>query len=89
MNYRVAKFRLKNVKPTFEDGIIKEIEYNYSIEDSSGLLKMELTMYNGIDEVEYFIQSLYNLYKLDHFTCYYKNKKYLYDKGSIIEIKMY
>lgn len=82
-NFKLIKFRSEIGE------VIKDVEYVYSIEDSSGLLKMKLTMYNDIEEVEYFINQLYNLYKIEHFTCFYHNYKYLYDKGNIVKIKMY
>lgn len=69
--------------------LLKDVEYNYSIEDSSSLLKLELTMYNEIDEEEYFIEQMYNLYKLDEFIVYHGKYKFIYNKGNIRKFKMY
>lgn len=84
----MAKFRLRGFDSYIGD-LVKEVEYRYSIEDSSGLLKIELTMYNDIDEVEQFINQLSKLYRLEDFIVYHSKFKYLYDKGNIVKIKMY
>lgn len=82
------KFKLRGFDSNIGD-IIKRVEYRYSIEDSSGLLKIELTMYNDIDEVEYFIDNMNKLYRIDEFIVYHQKFKYIYNKGNISKIKMY
>ena len=84
----MKSIRLRNFTSRIGE-ILKEVEYNYSLGDSSGLLKIELTMYNEIDEEEYFIEQMYNLYKLNEFIVYYGKYKFIYNKGNISKIKMY
>ncbi len=72
-----------------EGDILKEVEYKYTIDKSSGLLKIDLTMYNEIDEEEYFIEAMKKLYRLDEFIVYYKNYKIAYDRGLTYRIRMY
>ena len=84
----MKSIRLRNFTSRIGE-ILKEVEYNYSIEDSSGLLKIELTMYNEIDEEEYFVEQMNKLYKLDDFIVYHGKYKFIYNKGNIRKIKMY
>ena len=84
----MKSIRLRNFTSRIGE-LLKDVEYNYSIEDSSGLLKIELTMYNEIDEEEYFIEQMYNLYKLNEFIVYHDKYKFIYNKGNIRKFKMY
>jgi hypothetical protein len=81
-------FKLRNFTSRIGE-ILKDVEYNYSIGDSSGLLKIDLTMYNDIDEEEHFIEQMNKLYRLDEFTVYHGKYKFVYNRGTIIKIKMY
>ena len=81
-------FKLRNFTSRIEE-ILKDVEYNYSIGDSSGLLKIELTMYNEIDEEEYFVEQMNKLYRIDEFIVYHSKYKFIYNKGNILKIKMY
>ena len=73
--YRNVTFILKEDKYNISNFIMalniknrrKRIEYIYSLGDSSGLLKIELTMYNKVDELENFLLHLKDLYKFDKY----------------------
>ncbi len=87
------KIKLKSIKePEVIDGVVKDVEYQYSLEDSTGLLGIILTMYNEIDPLDEFLYHLKDLYKFNvpvDFIVYYKNMKYKLHDGSITSIKMY
>ena len=81
-------FKLRNFTSRIGE-VLKDVEYNYSIGDSSGLLKIDLTMYNEIDEEEYFVEQMNKLYRIDEFIVYHNKYKLIYNKGNITKIKMY
>lgn len=81
-------FKLNNFTSRIGE-ILKEVEYKYSIGDSSGLLKIDLTMYNEIDEEEFFVEQMNKLYRLDEFVVYHGKYKFTYNRGNINKIKMY
>lgn len=87
------KIKLKAIKePEVIDGIVKDVNYTYSIDDSLGLLGITLTMYNEIDPLNEFIYHLQDLYKFNipvDFIIYYKNMKYKLHDGSLTSIRMY
>lgn len=86
------KIKLNRINNIDQNDILKRIEYIYSLDDSSGLLKIELTMYNKVDELENFLLHLKDLYKFNksiEYKCYYKNYKYLVKDDNISKIKMY
>lgn len=75
---------------------IQEVTYKYSIEDSIGLLEIELTISEEADPVEYFVLHTKDLYKYNvpiEYIVYHTKWKYsLYFDGGIWElhkIKMY
>ncbi len=87
------KIKLKSIKePEVIDGIVKDVNYSYSIDDSLGLLGITLTMYNEIDPLEQFLDHVPDLYKYNVpicFVVYYKNMKYKLQNGIIQKIQMY
>lgn len=86
------KIKINKIEKINENELLKRVEYRYGIDDSSGLLKIELTMYNNIDELEYFLQHLKDLYKFDKeitYIVYYKNYLYKVFKENITKVKMY
>lgn len=87
------KIKLKTIKEPDEIiGVVKDVNYSYSIEDSTGLLGITLTMYNEIDPLNEFLYHLQDLYKFNvpvDFIVYYKNMKYKLHDGSITSIRMY
>ena len=87
------KIKLKSIKePEAIDGIVKDVNYTYSIDDSLGLLGITLTMYNEIDPLNEFIYHLQDLYKFNipvDYLVYYRNMKYKLHDGSIQRIRMY
>lgn len=88
------KIKIKQIETIDKNDLLKRVEYRYSIGDSSGILKIEQTMYNNIDELRYFIETIIpNLYKYDKpslFIYYYKNYKYsLYPDLTLGKYKMY
>ena len=87
------KIKLKSIKePEVIDGIVKDVNYSYSIDDSTGLLGITLTMYNEINPLEEFITHVPDMYKYNvpvDYIVYYKNMKYKLHDGKIQIIKMY
>lgn len=92
------KIKLKRiVEPEEIVGVVKDVNYLYSIDDSSGLLGITLTMYNEIDSLEEFLNHVPSMYKYNvpvDYIVYYKNMKYKLHEykshdGSIQRIKMY
>ena len=91
------KIKLKSIKePEVIDGIVKDVNYSYSIDDSTGLLGITLTMYNEIDPLEEFFRTIPDLYKYNVpviYLVYYKNRKYKVAKTNgllnVQSIKMY
>lgn len=75
------KIKLKTIKEPEEIiGIVKDVEYAYSIEDSLGLLGITLTMYNEIDPLEEFLNHVPSMYRYNvpvDYIVYYKNYKYI------------
>ena len=87
------KIKIKKIETIDKNDLLKRVEYRYSIGDSSGILKIEQSIYN-IDELRYFIETIIpNLYKFDKpslYIYYYKNYKYsLYPNGFIGSYRMY
>lgn len=94
MNYmKEIKIKLKAIKEPDEIiGVVKDVNYSYSIDDSIGLLGLTLTMYNEIDPLEEFLYHVPSMYKYNvpvDYVVYYKNMKYKLHDGSIQRIKMY
>ena len=88
------RIKLNKINNIDKNDLLKRVEYVYSIEDSSGLLKIEQTLYNNINELEYFIKDIIpNLYKFDKkilYTVYHKNFKYtVYPDGRLEKFRMY
>lgn len=87
------KIKLKSIKePEVIDGIVKDVNYSYSIDDSTGLLGITLTMYNEIDPLEEFLNHVPSMYKYNvpvDYLVYYRNMKYKLHDGSIQRIRMY
>ena len=88
------KIKLKSINKIDQNDILKRVEYLYSIEDSTGQLKIEQTMYNKMDEIDYFMNNIIpNLYKFDKpvlIIYYYKNFKYSrYPDGRLEKFRMY
>ena len=88
------KINIKKIETIDKNDLLKRVEYRYSIGDSSGILKIEQSMYNDINELRYFIESIIpNLYKFKTpslYIYYYKNYKYsLYPNGYIGSYRMY
>ena len=88
------KINIKKIETIDKNDFLKRVEYRYSIGDSSGILKIEQSMYNNIDELRYFIETVIpNLYKRDKsslYIYYYKNYKYsLYPNGQVGKYRMY
>lgn len=85
--------KLKTIKEPEEIiGIVKDVNYSYSIDDSIGLLGITLTMYNEIDSLEEFLNHVPSMYRFNvpvDYVVYYKNMKYKLHDGSIQRIKMY
>lgn len=58
----------------------QEVRYIYSIDDSTGLLEIYLTLPEEADPVESFVIDMKNLYRgLKEYIIYYKNYKYRLD----------
>lgn len=73
---------------------IQEVEYLYSIDDSSGLLKIELTIPEEADPVESFIHHVKDIYRgFEHYVVYHSKYKYdlLVDRNSyqLNKVKMW
>lgn len=87
------KIKLKSIKDPDEIiGVVKEVDYAYSLEDSEGLLGITLTMYNEIDPLEEFLRHTPDMYKYNvpiTYVVYYKNMKYKINGENIQAIKMY
>lgn len=87
------KIKLKRIKEPEEIvGVVKDVEYQYSLEDSTGLMGITLTMYNEIDPLEEFLNHVPSMYKYDvpvSYLVYYKNMKYKLHDGSLTSIRMY
>ena len=87
------KIKLKRiVEPSEKIGVVKDVDYQYSIDDSTGLIGITLTMYNEIDPLNEFIYHLQDLYKFNipvDYLVYYRNMKYKLHDGSIQRIRMY
>lgn len=78
----------------FPDEKIQDVFYRYSIEDSSGVLEINLTMSEENDPVEQFILKIKDLYKgFNTYNIYCFNYKYtlLVDNNSyqLNKVKMY
>ena len=88
------KIKIKQIETIDKNDLLKRVEYRYLIGDSSGILKIEQSIYNDINEIDYFIETIIpNLYKFDKptlYTYYYKNYKFsLYPDGTIEKYRMY
>lgn len=88
------RIKINRIDIIDKNDLLKRVEYRYSIGDSSGILKIEQSIYNTIDEIEYFMRSIIpNLYKYDKrplYIYYYKNFKYsLYPDGTLGKYRMY
>lgn len=88
------RIKIKRIDIIDKNDLLKRVEYCYSLEGSSGILKIEQSLYNELDEFEYFMKSVIpNLYKYDKkalYIYYYKNFKYsLYPDGSLVKYRMY
>lgn len=87
------KIKLKSIKEPEEIvGVVKDVDYAYSLEDSEGLLGITLTMYNEIDPLEEFLRHTPYMYKYNvpiTYVVYYKNMKYKINGENIQAIKMY
>ena len=91
------KIRLKNFTSRIDvDEHIQEVEYNYSIEDMLGMLKIELTIPEEVDPVEEFIHKIVDLNKnkfvgIVNYEILHNHYKYYYDAitNNLSKIKMY
>ena len=73
---------------------IQEVEYLYSIDDSLGLLKIELTIPEEVDPVEQFVIHIKDIYRgFISYNIYYNKYKYsILKDGTAFQfnkIKMY
>ena len=77
----MVTIKLKYVDPViYTEEHTQDVKYMYSIEDSLGLLEINLTIPEEADPVEYFVLHLKDLYKgFREYICYYKNMKYRLD----------
>lgn len=77
MIYQV-KIKLRNYDTViYNEEHIQEVRYTYSIDDSTGLLEIYLTIPEDADPVEYFVLHVKDLYK--GYNCYYVyHSKYKY-----------
>lgn len=95
MEIKLRSFEAK-INP---DEKIQEVRYLYSIEDSTGLLAIELTIPLESDPVEWFVYHTKDLYKdMKEYIIFHNKWKYIleYDKGNkfmeewyFSKIKMY
>ena len=89
------KIKLKDfVTKMHPDDEIQDVYYRYSIEDSTGLLAIELTIPLESDPVEWFVYHTKDLYKDMHEYIVFHNKwKYILEQSDdeiyIQKIKMY
>ena len=72
----------------------QEVKYLYSIDDSMGLLEINLTIPEEADPVETFVLDMKNLYRgFEHYVVYHSKYKYelLVDRNSyqLNKIKMW
>lgn len=78
--FKILKIKLKKIEEPKEIiGLVKDVNYFYSIDDSSGLLQICLTMYNEIDPLDEFLNHVPDLYKYNtpiEYDIFYKNCKY-------------
>ena len=93
------KIKLRSIESTiYPDEKIQDVKYYYSIEDSLGMLEINLTLSEESDPVEWFVFHLKDLYKgFKEYICYhgkfkdrldYDKNKYC-DEWYISKIKMY
>ena len=91
------KIKLKNFTSRIDtEEHIQEVNYKYSIEDSIGLLEIELTIPEEADPVEYFVLHTKDLYKynipIDYVVYHGKYRYWLIhtdDGYEFQKIKMY
>lgn len=89
------KIKLKDfVTKMHLDDEIQDVYYRYSIEDSTGLLALEITIPAESDPVEWFVYHTKDLYKdMKEYIVYHGKWKYIleYDEDEtyIHKIKMY
>lgn len=77
----MLKIKLKKYDTVlYTEEHIQEVKYIYSIDDSTGLLEIMLTLPEDADPVEQFVIHLKYLYKgYKEYTCYYNRYKYRLD----------
>ena len=89
------KIKLKDfVTKMNVDEEIQRVYYRYSIEDSTGLLELDITIPLESDPVEWFVYHTKDLYKdMKEYIVYHNKWKYIleYDEDEIYihKIKMY
>lgn len=89
------KIKLKDfVTKMHPDDEIQDVYYRYSIEDSTGLLAIDINIPLESDPVEWFVYHTKDLYKDMHEYIVYHNKwKYILEQADdeiyIQKIKMY
>ena len=85
---KVLKIKLKTIEEPKEIvGVVKDVNYSYSIDDSTGLLGITLTMYNEIDPLEEFLNHVPSMYKYNvpvSYIVYYKNMKYIIVPDNVV-----
>ena len=77
----MVKIRLRNFNTViYTEEHTQEVEYLYTIEDSNGFLKIDLTIPEEADPVEYFVYHLKDLYKgFREYICYHDKYRYRLD----------
>lgn len=89
------KIKLKDfVTKINPDDEIQDVYYRYSIDDSTGLLALELTIPLESDPVEWFVYHTKDLYKdIKEYIIYHNKWKYILEQADdeiyIQKIKMY
>ena len=78
---KAIKFTLKNFDIViYTEEHIQEVRYRYTIEDSTGLLEIYLTIPEEADPVEYFVLHIKDLYKYNipvDYIVYHTKWKYI------------
>ena len=89
------KIKLRNFDSViYTEEHTQDVKYTYSIDDSMGLLGIELTIPEEADPVEYFVLHTKDLYRgFEHYVIYHSKYKYdlLVDRNSyqLNKIKMW
>ena len=91
----MMKIKIKNFDTViYTEEHIQEVRYLYSIDDSMGVLEINLTIPEESDPVESFIQHVKDIYRgFEHYVVYHSKYKYdlLVDRNSyqLNKVKMW